>query len=103
MIVRSAITAQMTALTVTQTRSLPMTLLNQRLQRTSLPPQGFRPEDLRGHKHTVNNSRHTNAITNSCHDSEYNLEEAEIIHIGRKSQNKCAVMVTIGNRSYKAL
>ena len=56
-----------------------------------------------GHQHTVNNSKHTSANTNPSHDSEHNLEESEIIHIGRKSQNECAVMAMIGNRSYKAL
>ena len=86
-IVRSATTAQMTALTVTQTQSLAMTLPSQRLQKTSLPSQGLRPEDLKGHQHTVNNSRNTNANTNPSHDYEQNLEETEIIHTGRKSQN----------------
>ena len=37
------------------------------------------------------------------HDYDHDLGETEIIHIGRKSQNECAVMATIGNRSYKAL
>ena len=52
---------------------------------------------------TVDNSRHTNANTNPSHDYEHDLEETEILHIGRKSQNECAVLTTIGNRSYKAL
>ena len=102
-IVRSVITAQRTALTVTQPHFLAMTLLTQRLQKLVSPSQGFRPEDLRGHQHTVDNSRHTNANTNLSHDYEHDREETEIIHIGRKSQNECAVMATIGNRSYKAL
>ena len=93
----------MTALAVTQTQLLPMTLLTQRLQKTSLPSQSLRPEDLRGHWDTVNNSSHTNAHTNPPHDYEHDLEETQITHIGRKSQNECAVMATIGNRSYKAL
>ena len=38
MIVRSATTAQMTALTVTQTLLLAMTLLTQRLQKNWFPP-----------------------------------------------------------------
>ena len=29
--------------------------------------------------------------------------DTEIIHIGRKSQNECAVMVNAGKRSFKAL
>ena len=29
--------------------------------------------------------------------------EAEIVHIGRKSQNKCAIITVIGDRSQKAL
>ena len=29
--------------------------------------------------------------------------EAEIVHIGRRSQNKCAIITVIGNRSQKAL
>ena len=102
MIVRSAATAQMTALTVTQTQSPALTPLTQRLQKLVSSSQGLRPEDLRGHQHTVNNSRHTNANTNPFHDYKHNLEETEIIHIGRKFQNECAVMATIGNRSYKA-
>ena len=28
--------------------------------------------------------------------------ETEIVHIGRKSQNECAVITTIGDRSQKA-
>ena len=58
---------------------------------------------MRGQQHSINNSRHTNANTNPSHDYEHNLEETEIIHIGRKSQNECAVVATIGNGSYKAL
>ena len=74
-IVRSVITAQMTALTVTQPHLLAMTLLTQRLQKTSFPSQGFRPEDLRGHQHTVDNSRHTKANTKPSHNYEHDLEE----------------------------
>ena len=97
-------TSQMTVLTVTQTQLLAMTLLTQRLKKKLVSPsQRFRPEDLRGHQHTVNNPRQTNANTNPSHDCEHNLEETEIVHIGRKSHNECAVMATIGNRSYKAL
>ena len=29
--------------------------------------------------------------------------DTEIVHIGRKSQNECAVMVNAGKRSFKAL
>ena len=101
MIVRSATTAQMTALTATQTQLLVMTLQTQRLQKLVSPSKGFRPEDLRGHQHTVDNSRHTNANTNPSHDYEHNLEETEIIQIERKSQKECAVMATIGNRFTK--
>ena len=103
MIVRSATTAQMTTLTLTQTQLLAMTLLTQRLPKLVSPSQGFRPEDLRGHQHAVNNSRHTNANTNPSHDCQHHLEETVIIHIGSKPQNECNVMTTIGNMSYKAL
>ena len=89
----------MSVLTVTQTQLLAMSLLTQRLQNTSLPLSGLGPEDLR---HTVNNSRHTNSNTNPSHDCEHNLGETEIIQIGKKSQNECAVVATIGNMSYKA-
>ena len=81
---------------------LAMTLLIPRLQKLVSPSLGFGPEDSRGHQHTVNNSRHTHTNTNPSNDCKHNLDETEIIHIGRKSQNECAVMATIGNRSYKA-
>ena len=58
------------------------------------------PDPLRGSvpsKHIIRPS-YSSQISTSTSSS-----EAEIVHIGRKSQNKCAIITVIGDRSQKAL
>ena len=59
----------------------------------------YMPEPLRGSAFSEEVIRHS-----ASHVSTSTLgSEAEIIHIGRRSQNKCAVIMVIGARSQKAL
>ena len=58
------------------------------------------PEPLRGSAFSKEVIRHSSP----SHVSTPILSsEAEIIHIGRRSQNKCAIITVIGDRSQKAL
>ena len=54
------------------------------------------PENLRGSTFYEKVVRHQSSLTNIG-------AETEIVHIGRKSHNECAVITRIGNRSQKAL
>ena len=75
--------------------------LHQSHQKTSYPSQGIEkvPESLRGSAFHEENVRHSPSyVYNTNLDS-----ETEIVHIGRKSQNECAVITMIGDRSQKAL
>ena len=57
------------------------------------------PENLRGSAFHEEGVRHSSRHVNTS-----NLgSETEILHIGRKSRNKCAVIIMIGGRSQKAL
>ena len=57
------------------------------------------PEILRGSAFCEEPIRHSSSHVNTPNMS----SETEIVHIGRKSQNKCAVITVIGARSQKAL
>ena len=57
------------------------------------------PESLSGSAFNEENMRHS-----SSHVYTLNIgAETELVHIGRKSQNECAVIIVIGARSQKAL
>ena len=57
------------------------------------------PENLRGSAFHEKNIRHSSSLVNTSNIG----SETEIVHIGRKSQNKCPVITMIGARSQKAL
>ena len=58
------------------------------------------PEPLRGNAF----SKEVISHSSPCHVSTPTLSsEAEIVHIGRRSQNECAVITVIGDRTQKAL
>ena len=72
------------------------------------------PENLRGNNSSNTNSRHNPILENhSVHKVEKSINadenivnsdnETDIVHIGRKSQNECTVITSIGNRDQKAL
>ena len=65
------------------------------------------PDNLRGPDISSDENRQTQICNNSLDnfiDNNVNTQiDTEIVHIGRKSQNKCAVMVNAGKRSFKAL
>ena len=71
-------------------------------QKTKLPLSGceYVPEPFRGSDPSEEIIRHS-------YSSQINTptlsSETEIVHIGRKSQNKCAIITVIGERSQKAL
>ena len=54
---------------------------------------------LRGSTFHKKNVRHSSSHVYTSHLG----SETEIIHIGRKSQNKCTVIIIIGARSQQAL
>ena len=57
------------------------------------------PENLRGSAFCEKFVKHPSSPVHTT-----NIDaETEIVHIGRKSHNKCAVITMIGNRSQKAL
>ena len=56
------------------------------------------PENLRGSAFHEENLRHPSSPVNTSNIG----AETEIIHIGRKSHNKCAVITTVGAKSQKA-
>ena len=57
------------------------------------------PENLRGRAFHEGNIMHSSSHVNTLNMS----SETEIVHIGRNSQNECAVITMIGARSKKAL
>ena len=71
------------------------------------------PDNLRGPNISSDDSRPTHIcdnsldVTSSVHsfiDNNVNTQtDTEIVHIGKKIQNECAVMVNAGKRSFKAL
>ena len=62
---------------------------------------------MRGPDISSDENRQTQMCDNSLEnfiDNDVNTQsDTEIVHIGRKSQNECAVMVNAGKRSFKAL
>ena len=59
---------------------------------------------MRGPNISSYENRQTQICDNSFIDNNVNTQtDNEIVHIGRKSQNECAVMVNAGKRSFKAL
>ena len=71
------------------------------LKRLSCPSQDmeYMPEILRGsafHEEVIRYS-------SNCVDIPNMNSETEIVHVGRTSQNECAVIMVIGTRSQKAL
>ena len=65
------------------------------------------PENLRGPDISSDENRQTQMCDNSLEnfiDNNVNTQrDTEIVHIGRKSQNECTVMVNAGKGSFKAL
>ena len=72
------------------------------------------PENLRGNNLSKTNSRHNPILEkHSVHkggksiNTEENIvnsdNETDIVHIGRNSQNECAIITSIGNTDQKAL
>ena len=71
------------------------------------------PDNLRGpdissdenrQTHIYDNSLDVNSSAHNVIDNNVNTQtDTEIVHIGRKSQNECAVMVNAGKRLFKAL
>ena len=72
------------------------------------------PENLRGNNLSKTNPGHNPILENhSVHKIENSINtdenivnsdnETDIVHIGRKSQNECAVITSIGYRGQKAL
>ena len=65
------------------------------------------PDNLRGPDISSDENRQTKICDNSLGNFiENNMDtqiDTEIVHIGRKSPNKCAVMVNAGKRPFKAL
>ena len=76
-------------------------LLHQTNQKTSLPLSRHQnaPENLRGSTFHEKVIRHPSSLVHTIDIG----AKTEIVHIGRKSHNKCAVITMIGNRSQKAL
>ena len=98
---------------IVRTTALTMTPKKQRIQKLSIPSQETidPPDNLRGHNisshenrqtHICDNSFNSN-VHNSLHNNVNTQTDTAIVHIGRKSQNECAVMVNAGKRSLKAL
>ena len=65
------------------------------------------PDNLRGPDISSDENRQTKICDNSLEnfiENDVNTQmDTEIVHIGRRSQNECAVMVNTGKRSFKAL
>ena len=57
------------------------------------------PENLRGHDSESDDDRQNPNCDNNINIS----DDTEIIHLGRRSQNECAVLVNIGKKSFKSL
>ena len=57
------------------------------------------PEDLGGNDFPEKDIRQ---VSSPVHNAIRMDVETEIVHIGRKSHNECAVIATIGNKSQKA-
>ena len=58
------------------------------------------PEDLGGNSFKEKDTRQPTSLVHNARKMDV---ETEIIHIGRKSHNECAVINTISNRSQKAI
>ena len=66
---------------------------------------------MRGPNISSDENRQTHICDNSLDSNVHNFidnnmntqTDTEIVHIGRKPQNECAVMVNAGKRSFKAL
>ena len=75
--------------------------LHQSHIKTSLPLTGHQnvPKNLRGSAFHENDVRHPSSLVHTTNIG----AETEIVHIGRKSHNKCTVITMKDNRSQKAL
>ena len=91
-----------------------ITILPQwKIQKTELPSQSNRtlPECLRGPETIFKRIRHNSHVhTNKqpVHnpptvDNLNTTTETEIVHTGRKTQNDCALNISVGNREQRAL
>ena len=95
---------------IVRATALTMTFKKQGIPKLSIPSQETRdlPDNLREPNMSSYKNRKTHVCDNSSvHnfiDNNVNTQtDMEIVHIGRKSQNECAVMVNAGKRSFKAL
>ena len=100
---------------IERTTALTMTTKKQRIQKLSFLSQETidLPDNLRGPNISSYGNRQTHICDNSVdvNSSVHNFidnkvgtwTDTDIVHIGRKSQNECAVMVNAGKRSFKAL
>ena len=75
--------------------------LHQTHQKTNLPLSRHQngSENLRGSAFHEKVVRHPSSLVHTANTG----AETEIVHIGRKSHNKCTVITMIGNRSQKAI
>ena len=60
-------------------------------------------ENLRGNDFQERDIRQPTSLVHSTGNYVDMDVETEIVHIGRKSHNECAVITTISNRNQKAL
>ena len=60
------------------------------------------PENLRRNELNTNDIRQIPSPVNKTVNPVKIDDETKIVHIDRKSQNECAVITTVGNRSQKA-